>query len=68
MPFPTVDCERLHPSLPVIDVPAAVQFYTTRLGFRPGFTWPETGTPTMAGVNYDSHASYRFVEQPPSES
>lgn len=50
-PFPQVDCERLHPSLPVIDVPAAVEFYTTRLGFTPGFRWPEAGPTTMAGVN-----------------
>jgi len=51
MPFPTVDCERLHPSLPVTDVPATVEFYTTRLGFTLGFRWPEGVTPTTAGIN-----------------
>jgi uncharacterized glyoxalase superfamily protein PhnB len=46
-----VDCERLHPVLRVADVPAAVEFYTTRLGFTLGFTWPEGAKPTYAGVN-----------------
>jgi uncharacterized glyoxalase superfamily protein PhnB len=32
-------------------VTKAVDFYTTRLGFTLGFTWPEGGVPTMAGVN-----------------
>lgn len=49
--FPKIDCERLHPGLPVSDVRAAVEFYTTKLGFQLGFTWPEDGPPTMAGVN-----------------
>ena len=49
--FPKVDCERVHPSLPVKDVAAAVDFYTTRLGFTPGFTWPEGGPAAMAGTN-----------------
>jgi catechol 2,3-dioxygenase-like lactoylglutathione lyase family enzyme len=51
MPFPKVECERLHPTLPVSDVRAAVEFYTTKLGFQLGFTWPENGPPTIAGVN-----------------
>jgi catechol 2,3-dioxygenase-like lactoylglutathione lyase family enzyme len=50
-PFPKVDCEHLHPGLPVKDVVAAVEFYTTRLGFTPGFTWPEDGPPTFGAVN-----------------
>jgi len=50
-PMPRVDCERLHPVLRVQDVSAAVEFYTTRLGFSLGFTWPEGQTPTYAGVN-----------------
>lgn len=49
--FPKVDCERLHPGLPVRDVAAAVEFYTTRLGFKLGFAWPEDGPVTFAGVN-----------------
>ncbi|HEX2122200.1 MAG TPA: VOC family protein [Thermoanaerobaculia bacterium] len=48
---PPVDCEQHHPSLAVSDVAAAVEFYTTRLGFRLGFTWGDP--PTIAGVNLD---------------
>ena len=33
------------------DVQAAVEFYTAKLGFTLGFTWPEGATPTYAGVN-----------------
>ena len=46
---PRVDCERHHTGLPVPDVPAAVEFYTSRLGFWTAFTFGEP--PTMAGVN-----------------
>jgi catechol 2,3-dioxygenase-like lactoylglutathione lyase family enzyme len=49
--FPKVECERVHPGLPVSDVATAAEFYTKRLGFTLGFTWPEGGTPTMAGVS-----------------
>lgn len=49
--FPKVECERMHPGVRVPDVAAAVEFYTTRLGFSSGFTWPEDGPATMAGVN-----------------
>jgi catechol 2,3-dioxygenase-like lactoylglutathione lyase family enzyme len=46
---PQVECERYHATLFVHDVQAAVDFYTTKLGFRLGFTW---GDPiTIAGVN-----------------
>jgi catechol 2,3-dioxygenase-like lactoylglutathione lyase family enzyme len=46
---PQVDCERYHTTLSVSDVLAAVDFYTNKLGFSPGFTWGDP--PTMAGVN-----------------
>jgi catechol 2,3-dioxygenase-like lactoylglutathione lyase family enzyme len=46
---PYVDCEQHHPSLAVGDVPAAVDFYTGKLGFALGFTWGDP--PTIAGVN-----------------
>ena len=46
---PIVDCERQHPALGAGDVGAAVEFYTTKLGFTLGFTWGEP--PEMAGVN-----------------
>jgi catechol 2,3-dioxygenase-like lactoylglutathione lyase family enzyme len=46
---PQVECEQQHASFSVSDVPAAVEFYTRKLGFRPGFTWGEP--PTFAAVN-----------------
>jgi catechol 2,3-dioxygenase-like lactoylglutathione lyase family enzyme len=48
---PRIDCERQHPSVVVADIAAAVEFYTNKLGFQPGFTWGEP--PTFAGVNLD---------------
>ena len=42
----TIDCEVCHPILSVSDVPAAIDFYTTRLGFWLAFS--EGG---FAGVN-----------------
>ncbi|HUF10682.1 MAG TPA: VOC family protein [Rhodothermales bacterium] len=48
---PQVECEQHHASLSVADVRAAVEFYTTRLGFWEAFTWGDP--PTMAGVNID---------------
>jgi catechol 2,3-dioxygenase-like lactoylglutathione lyase family enzyme len=49
LPAPKVDCDAHHPTLPVSDVLAAVDFYTKKLGFTLGFTWGEP--PAMAGVN-----------------
>ena len=49
VPRPEVECERQHPALRVPDVGAAVDFYTTVLGFNLAFTWGEP--PAMAGVN-----------------
>lgn len=49
--MPQVDCEQHHASLCVRDVLAAVDFYTTKLGFRSGFTWGDP--PTIAGVSLD---------------
>jgi len=48
---PIVDCESVHPELAVPDVLAAVDFYTGKLGFSPGFTWGEPAV--YAGVNLD---------------
>lgn len=46
---PFVECEQTHAGVTVSDIPAAVDFYTARLGFALGFTW---GNPqTFAGVN-----------------
>ena len=46
---PRVVCERLHPILPVRDVPAAVDFYVRKLGFEPGFLYGEP--PYFGGVD-----------------
>jgi len=46
---PEVECDKQHPELQVTDIAAAVEFYTTKLGFRLGFTWGEP--PGIAGVN-----------------
>lgn len=46
---PDIECEQQHAGLPVADVMAAVDFYTTKLGFKLGFTWGDP--PEMAGVN-----------------
>jgi uncharacterized glyoxalase superfamily protein PhnB len=46
---PDVECEQEHAGLPVTEVLAAVEFYTKKLGFKPGFTWGDP--PSIAGVN-----------------
>jgi len=46
---PEVDCEQQHPSFAVADVVGAADFYKSKLGFKPGFTWGDP--PTMAGMN-----------------
>lgn len=47
-PAPKVDCDEVTAGLAVPDVNAAVEFYTSRLGFTVGFLWGEP--PTFAGV------------------
>jgi catechol 2,3-dioxygenase-like lactoylglutathione lyase family enzyme len=66
MPIPTppaVECERIHPGLAVSDVPAAVEFYTDRLGFSPGFAWGGE-PPTFAGVNLGDVQVFLFQGTP----
>ena len=46
---PEVDCEKQHPVLSVSDIRAAVEFYTQKLGFTPGFVFGDP--PSFAGVN-----------------
>jgi len=48
-PPPFVECEQAHAGLTVTDIPAAIDFYTQKLGFKLGFTWGDP--PTFAGVN-----------------
>lgn len=47
-PPPIVECEQQHAVLRATDILAAVEFYTTKLGFQLGFTWGEPVT--YAGV------------------
>ena len=49
LPAPDIDCEQQHAGLRVTDVSAAVEFYTTKLGFHLGFTWGDP--PEIAGVD-----------------
>jgi len=35
---PVVECEQTHAGLAVADIPAAVDFYTNKLGFKLAFT------------------------------
>jgi catechol 2,3-dioxygenase-like lactoylglutathione lyase family enzyme len=46
---PFIECEQVHPGLAVSDIPTAVEFYVTKLGFKEAFTWGEP--PTFGGVN-----------------
>jgi len=47
-PLPVTECEKMHVTLPVSDLAAAIDFYVTKLGFRLGFTWGEPAT--FAGI------------------
>jgi catechol 2,3-dioxygenase-like lactoylglutathione lyase family enzyme len=38
---PVVECEKMHVTLPVSNLAAAIEFYVTKLGFRLGFLWGE---------------------------
>lgn len=49
---PHVECDRHHACLAVSDVPAAVEFYSKKLGFSLAFTYGGD-PPTFAGVNLD---------------
>jgi catechol 2,3-dioxygenase-like lactoylglutathione lyase family enzyme len=45
-----VECDQVHAVLAVSDIPAAIDFYTKKLGFKLAFTWGGD-PPTFAGVN-----------------
>jgi catechol 2,3-dioxygenase-like lactoylglutathione lyase family enzyme len=45
---PLVECEKMHVTLPVSNLAAAIEFYVTKLGFRLRFTWGEPAT--FAGI------------------
>jgi catechol 2,3-dioxygenase-like lactoylglutathione lyase family enzyme len=52
LPRPEVDCEQQHAAVPVSDVSAAVDFYTSKLGFRLDFTHGDP--PVIAGIGLGS--------------
>lgn len=45
---PVIECDQATAVLAVPDISAAIDFYTTKLGFKLGFMWSEP--PTFAGV------------------
>jgi len=47
---PPVECTRLNPTLRVRDVARAIDFYTSKLGFKLGFEWGEPLR--FAGMNF----------------
>ncbi|HPF13977.1 MAG: VOC family protein [Planctomycetes bacterium] len=63
--------KEVHPILPVLDIEAAIQFYTERLGFRLAFRDP-SGPDNYVGVRRDGvelHFQYqREVDMPPRGS
>jgi GNAT superfamily N-acetyltransferase/uncharacterized glyoxalase superfamily protein PhnB len=58
---PTPVIQGVSPILPVLDVPAAVDFYRHRLGFPDGWTWGEP--PTHGGASW-GRAEFQFSQQP----
>jgi catechol 2,3-dioxygenase-like lactoylglutathione lyase family enzyme len=46
--LPFIECEQLHAGLAVSDIPTAIDYYVTKLGFQHAFDWGEP--PTFAGV------------------
>jgi catechol 2,3-dioxygenase-like lactoylglutathione lyase family enzyme len=63
---PEIDCEQLHPSLPVSDVLAAAEFYSRKLGFIVSFTWGEPVR--MAGVSLgDTQMFLELTDAAPAE-
>ena len=58
-----IDVEQHHASLAVRDIPAAVDFYTNKLGFRLAFTWGDP--PNFAGVNLGDNVQIFLREGTP---
>ena len=61
-PKPDVDCEQQNACIQVSDIDAAVDFYTSRLGFATGFTWGEP--PMFAGVRLGETQMFLQKGQP----
>jgi catechol 2,3-dioxygenase-like lactoylglutathione lyase family enzyme len=63
---PPIECERYHASLSVPDLQAAIEFYTTKLGFDLAFTWGDP--PSFAGVNLGGVQVFMTPGEPHPES
>jgi uncharacterized glyoxalase superfamily protein PhnB len=61
---PDVQCDQVYPLLAVNNIADAVEYYTTKLGFRPGFTWGDP--PDFAGVNFGDVAVHLSSNMPAS--
>jgi catechol 2,3-dioxygenase-like lactoylglutathione lyase family enzyme len=61
-PVVNVDCEQVTAGVPVANVPAVVEFYTKKLGFKVGFLYIQE-LKKKHGIDYDTHGSYRFTEE-----
>jgi catechol 2,3-dioxygenase-like lactoylglutathione lyase family enzyme len=59
---PTVECDRMHATLPVGDLVKAIDFYVTKLGFRLSFTWGEPAT--FAGITLGKMEIFLKVATP----
>jgi catechol 2,3-dioxygenase-like lactoylglutathione lyase family enzyme len=60
--LPSIECERMHATLPVSDLTEAIEFYVTKLGFRLGFTWGEPAT--FAGITLGKVEIFLRLAQP----
>jgi catechol 2,3-dioxygenase-like lactoylglutathione lyase family enzyme len=60
--LPFIECEKMHVTLPVSDLAAAIEFYVTKLGFRLGFTWGEPAF--FAGVALGEMEIFLKQEKP----
>ncbi|MBZ5606274.1 MAG: VOC family protein [Acidobacteriia bacterium] len=67
MSAPLVECDYVNPGLAVRDVPAAIDFYTNKLGFKLGFTWGGD-PPTFAGVTLGNVQLFLGKGMPPPPS
>jgi catechol 2,3-dioxygenase-like lactoylglutathione lyase family enzyme len=64
MERPYIECEQQHASVFVSDLPAAIEFYTKKLGFVLAFAWGEP--PSFAGVNLDRVQIFLDANYPPN--
>ncbi len=55
---------RLHATLQVADLRAALDYYTTRLGFDVSFTWPRDSEPDFAGVRLGDIETFLMLGTP----